>query len=307
MDTAAMVTPTTTPHSNLLLTLPLEIRNDIYRLLYHSTAYSARRLKRSAQLLRTCKQICAESLPILYGEKTFEVVIENTDGPHYTTCSFDSSLGCFFAYEPHRNPHRQQHRESILPHLRRFRIRIKYTYEHSLQLIRTEVREFVERVRDVGTAVTFLKLDCKLDCDNENTQINWRDECWDGYDNDGSEKECVAMLRTWFGRLCDVKEVVIEGLPARDAEILRERMQTSSTQDTEGSASTSQTMALADMYTALEKHANGIPFCEQDLKAALLAAEGDDVEEFRARKDAIHEGLKRHWEAIKNDEKLWQF
>jgi len=66
------------------------------------------------------------------------------------------------------------------------------------------------------------------------------------------------MLRTWFGRLRNVKEVVIEGLPAKDAEILRERIQTSSTQDAEGAASTSQTMALADMYMALEKHAKGI-------------------------------------------------
>ena len=102
----------------------------------------------------------------------------NTHGPNYGTCYFGSSLTALVAPgQSHRNPLQQKYREPLLLHLRRFSIEIKYTNEHGLQLIRTEVRDFVERLQHVGTVVTFLNLDCKLDCVNENTEINWRDEC----------------------------------------------------------------------------------------------------------------------------------
>lgn len=149
--------------------------------------------------------------------------------------------------------------------------------------------------------VEFLELDCKLDCRDADAS-NRRDPAWDSYTADGDEEECVEMLRTWFGRLRGVKYAVIKGLPAEDAEILKGRLQ-SPAEDGEGD----EEMALADMYVALEKHASGLPHCAGSLKKALWAAEEDDVEEFRARKAVIHDRLKRHWERIKNDEKLWQF
>jgi len=46
---------------------------------------------------------------------------------------------------------------------------------------------------------------------------------------------------------------------------------------------------------------------EQSLKAALLAVESDDVDGLKARNDATHQALKRHWEGIENDQELWGF
>jgi len=301
MDTTMATTNSRRPR---FLSLPPEIRKMIYRLAFFckSSSDPTSCLPESGQVIRTCKHIYSEALPILYGEYTSEIDISNTWGPRYTKCYYSDSLDAMFD-GPHYKPFRQRYREAVLLHLRSFRVEIKYTEMHSLQLIRNEVRDIIDRLLKMST-VRFLELVCELDCDNENFMINWRDACWDNYDRDGSKRECIGMIRTWFGRLRGVQKVVIKGLPDKDAETLRARLQAPA-QGAEGPRKL--LMALPGMYASLEKHVRGSPIYEEDLEAALLAAESDNVEEFKVRKDAIHEALKKHWEGIKNDQELWGF
>ncbi|KAK4450441.1 hypothetical protein QBC34DRAFT_460849 [Podospora aff. communis PSN243] len=301
-------------HQSAFLSIPGELRNKIYRILfiYSKPTSSGRRrgnIRHSGQLIRTCKQVYNESLSILYGERTFGVTISNIHGPHVGGLLIDKVLDDVMFNTRHCKEFRQKHRQAVLPHIRRLHIDIEYTYAHRLRTIRHDVRNIVHRLQqDDIRPLDFLELNCKLDYEDQ-CNANYRTEEWDSYitDIDGDETECCAMLRTWFGSLRNVKEVVINGLPDKDAEILRRRLQTR-TKDEEGSVlPEAPEMALAAMYAALEKHAEGIPACAEDLEKALSAAEGDQVEDFRTRKNAIQESLKKHWEAINSDKKLWKF
>ena len=64
----------------------------IYKLVFCSKDVIEYSLPLSAQLLRTCKQIYAEGLPILYGENTFQIKISNTHGPHYRSLACSKPL-----------------------------------------------------------------------------------------------------------------------------------------------------------------------------------------------------------------------
>jgi len=80
-------------------------------------------IRLSAQLLRTCKQICAEGLPILYGENTFEIKISNTHGPHYGCLDVPEALGGYL--DPCQA--RMRFKQAVVPHLRRLSILVRYT------------------------------------------------------------------------------------------------------------------------------------------------------------------------------------
>ena len=258
-------------------------------------------IRLSSQLLRTCKQIHAEGLPILYGENTVEIEISNTYGPYSRCLHCPKFLEGYLGLPSPRNSIRYW--RAVVPHLRRLSIRVRYTEHHKLTLIRDVVRQLVWRLQKAPLPrIEFLRLNCELYCKNEDTGINWRDPCWDNYRADGDRQECIGVLRTWLGRLRNVKEVAIEGLETEDAEILRERLQTTS----EGEDS-SQAPSLSDMYEELERCAGDIDFCKEDLGWALLATEDDDVEEFRECRDDVFESLKGRWKTINSKERLWQF
>lgn len=90
-------------------------------------------------------------------------------------------------------------------------------------------------------------------------------------DDDG-KREAIGVLRTWLCRLRNVKTVVVQGLPESDANTIKERWQ---------SSEPLENTPLTDMYKILEKHAEAIGLCEQNLRRALLACEADNMECFK--------------------------
>ncbi|KAK3384707.1 hypothetical protein B0T24DRAFT_674445 [Lasiosphaeria ovina] len=276
------------------LVLPPEIRNKIYRLLLcHPTTlgnqWSVSPVPLSAQLLRTCRQVRAEGLSILYGENTFNIMISNTYGPHYSYINYSRGLEGVFGKVSFGG--RRPHRAELLPCLRRFEIEVRYTEDHKLSFLRDSARKVVAELQKVSR-IEYLKLDCKLDCENEYGEINWYDRCWDNYVAEGIEPECSRMLRTWLGRLRNVKEVVIKGMPKEDSVILKERWQSDEPLE--------KTPPLIDVYKALEEDAQGYRFCDDNLLCALLAMERDDVEAFEACKGAIVESVRQGWEELRD-------
>ncbi|KAK0716632.1 hypothetical protein B0T21DRAFT_375235 [Apiosordaria backusii] len=266
----------TDPATPRFLSLPAEIRNMIYSLLFRadSTIKSNWRPHLSAQFLRTCRQVRDEGLPILYGENTFRFEICNTYGPFYNSYSAPISL-----------------RRSTQTRLSRFHIVVTYTDAHKVEPIRKTVRWFVNRILARTTRIDFLRLECNLDSKDDG-DFDRRHPSADNYSvDDGGRAEAVGALRTWFGQLRNVTKVEIEGLEEGDAAILRKRLQSS-----EALGKTLPT----DMYTALETQVQGTEFCEDDLQEALLAVENDNMERFEASSRIILEAWTQRLEGIKD-------
>jgi len=174
------------------LSLPAEVRNMIYRLVLCYPSPAGRqyegRLDWGAQLLRTCRQIHAEALPILYGENIFEIEIYNTWGPNFGNVQYPGVLD---------DRRCSGTASTAQQHLQRFSVTIRYTEYHKLDPMRNEVRRLVGRLQQLPiAAIDFLELKCHLCCDNENDEINWRDPYWYDYDVDGTADECVGVLRS---------------------------------------------------------------------------------------------------------------
>ncbi|KAK0644451.1 hypothetical protein B0T16DRAFT_448094 [Cercophora newfieldiana] len=254
------------------LSLPGEIRNQIYRLLFCCEAaihldldQMAKTTQLSAQLFRTCSDIYREGYFILYGENTFCFELSNT------FCPYPAVKLPYILYLPYRG-------------LRKFRIEIRYTEDHKLSTLREDVRLVVEHLREeYPGGIAFLGLVCDLDCENEADmeQMNWDDPLWRDCIANGDRGECINMLGTWFGRLRNVKELDVkkavidsdseEPEESADTKMLRERMQS----QTEGGADT-----LLDRFERLEQFALDYRFCDRDFRRALLAVERGDAEEF---------------------------
>ncbi|KAK3386830.1 hypothetical protein B0H63DRAFT_447732 [Podospora didyma] len=293
------------------LSLPGELRNKIYRLVLRrkaviGTSSVVERFKLSGQLLRTCRQIHDEGLSILYSENTFEIDIFNTEGLYGQTIYWLDALIRDLLYGDSTN------------HVRRLRIQVRYTEDHMLEPLRKTVRWLVRHLQELPSpGIEFLQLECKLDCENENEEIDWED--YDYEDFDGNKEECIGVLQTWLGRLRNVKEVIIEGdMPDEDANILQERLHTRTTRseqmgeqplaDGEGKEEketrATRALALTDLYEALERHVCGIRFCEYDVNRALLAVERDDADAFKAYRTAIIQRIRQRGEELMNDEVL---
>ncbi|KAM7191193.1 hypothetical protein V8F33_009064 [Rhypophila sp. PSN 637] len=153
------------------LSLPGEIRNKIYRLVLcdheviDNYTYSqipahsgcARgELHKSAQLLRTCRQIHTEAMPILYGENTFQIDTNNYKGGG-VYLKYAGALGPVF-YQPYwfsrdddnevdireQERKREQWRQDRARRcslLRRFHVVICYDGYHPFADIRESIRE----------------------------------------------------------------------------------------------------------------------------------------------------------------------
>ncbi|KAK4194703.1 hypothetical protein QBC40DRAFT_269890 [Triangularia verruculosa] len=259
------------------LSLPGEIRNRIYRLLFRldSTIDDDCRPRLSAQFLRTCRQVRDEGLPILYGENTFGFEMNNTAGPFYQT---------YLAPMPFER--RTETRAS------RYHIVVTYTEEHKIELIRNAVRRLVNEVLAKGIQIDFIHLECDLDAEGDDDNFDRRHPFADDYwVNDGGKHEVVGVLRTWLGQVRNVKEVKIEGLEKDDAALLRRRLQSDEIMGA---------TLLTDMYTALESQVKETAFCEGNLRKALLAIESDDMEGFKEASVAVAEALKERLEGVKN-------
>lgn len=292
------------------LSLPAEIRIEIYRLvLRQSTPVRPGRssssywpdfpLKLSAQLLRTCRQIHAEGLPILYGENTFSIIISNLFGPpspYLESRGLGALNGLIHKYlqswpeDPDPVTDAIISQTLSLPCPRRFNIEVSCTRVFELSPIRDGVRLIVKCLQKLTSPrLEHVRLVCRFDSEMENT-------------NQGNylKQECFGILRTWFSRLHNVKEVKIRGLPKKDAEILKKSMQRQQT--TEDLPPVPP--PLIDRYEALKRYAHDIGFCEYDLRQALLAAERDDEDEFKRRKAAIFQRVKSRWEEMNKDKLL---
>jgi len=243
----------------------------------------------SAQLLRTCRQIYAEGLSILYGENTFHIKIFNTWGPYMNYIDYSNIVER--AFKEASDSGAQPQKTEILPLLRRFEIEVRYTDQHKLSLLRESAREIVAELQEKVPRIDRLLLNCKLYCRNENTQMMWDDPCWYDYYAEGDHEECSRMLRTWFGRLRSIKEVVTKGMYKEDAEILKERLRREEALDKR---------SLADEYEVLEEQVKGYRFCDKALSRALLAAERDDEEEFEACKKTIVKSVRQRWEKLRD-------
>src|SRR4051794_40728954 len=121
-------------------------------------------IRLSAQLLRTCKEIHAGGLPILYGENTFEITISNmpgpysghfafsellegvlgiqSSGPYSGHLAFPEALEGVLGIQSSGSDH-QRDKQTVAAHLRRFSIRLRYTKEHRPADLRDKVRRLV--------------------------------------------------------------------------------------------------------------------------------------------------------------------
>lgn len=248
-----------------LLTLPAEVRNMIYNLLFihdgiFDTQHHNERPKLSAQFLRTCRQIYDEGFPILYGANTWVFEFENTAGPHHDVDGWPIPL--------------EKTVEKILPHLRRIMIRVRFTDDHKVAPMRDAVRHLAEALTR-APKLEYVELGCDLHCDAEKQFFDFGEAYADSYVvRDGGEKEMFRALRTWLGQLHDIKQVVVHGLKDDEAEEIKTRLQ--GLEDPERKS-------LTDMYTALEERAERVGFPAESLKRALLAVEDDDMERFKER------------------------
>ncbi|KAK0645394.1 hypothetical protein B0T16DRAFT_457432 [Cercophora newfieldiana] len=295
---ATTTTTTTTSQPPLrFLSFPLEIRIMIYRFALRAPAPLTpdSQCGLSPKLLQTCKQIHAEAVPILYGDNVFEIELTNTDGcdpshPNYHPAWSLTRRG-------YGTVNIGNARE-LARHMRRLNIKVRHTNAHSLEPLRAAVRSLVEELGDLEMPpIRFLRLECHFDCDKEGASQSLVSPL-----GDTDRQECVRMLRMWLGSVRNVREVVLEGMPQEDADILREKLHAPADADEDWP----EAWSLPARYEELEERACDIGFCEWDLQNALLAAERDDVEGFVERADAIKAKLLWHWEYFCTYEHLWR-
>lgn len=268
------------------LRLPAELRVMIYRLALCSNKPINPRstsANLSAQLLRTCRQVHAEGKVILYDENTFQIELSNTLGLCHSGRIVPTVLADFYAQ-----------RRRVTPPLLRLHIQVRYTEAHKLSILRENVMWLVDRLREQQLPIRSLQLDCDLHCHDETEAEDdggayaapyLSSHLFEASDID----QCRYMLRSWFGRLRGIREVTINGMTEADTEAMRERMQRETLTREEAKART-----LLDRFLVLSEYAKDIYFCEQDLRAALLAAEDDDVPSFEAAQARILRSVAKH-------------
>lgn len=305
------------PTAPKFCSLPAEIRNKIYRLLFvglnNLIELEESRSARSAQFLRTCRQVHSEGMSILYGENTFEVEISNTYGPHYGVFSYgaNSALnalfnrGAFGRQSPqipnlNREEWSLQFQKVLKSLIRRFSVKIRYTQDHDIGDLRDAVKAMAWWLQKGFPQIDFLELECELSCDNENDDINYRQAEWDDYNPVGSRIECVRMIVSRLGG-CHAKEVgEIEGLGEDDALDLREQWQEQWWKRQEenengaeslkavGERNKTQPASLLDRFEALNRATRkATELFKKNTRQALLGAEAGQTERFEVRREKI--------------------
>ncbi|KAK0733060.1 hypothetical protein B0T26DRAFT_669513 [Lasiosphaeria miniovina] len=270
-----------------------EIRNMIYRFIFFQdfAIIWGSQVRLHTQVLRTCRQIYDEALPILYSENTWRIEMCNAPGPHYDSFRYPGALKCDFSKDvpdwrltvswPTKTI-------SALPHLRRFSILVTYTDGHKVAPIREDTRWLAECLAKVSR-IDFLHLECKLDWSTCGV-YDWRDPDANNFPlcDDGT-RDVIRVLQTWLGRLRNVGEVVVEGLPEANANTIEERWK---------SSEPLEKTPLTKMYECLEPHVRDIGSCKALLHGALLAVEKDDMEDFKGLRTELVEHMKQRLEAI---------
>lgn len=86
-DQSSVPEPTTNESSLRFLDFPMKIRIIIYQFLLqkHELIDYFKKVRLHPSIVRTCRQVLSEAHPILYGQNTIKMSIDNTSGPEYTT------------------------------------------------------------------------------------------------------------------------------------------------------------------------------------------------------------------------------
>ncbi|KAK0624137.1 hypothetical protein B0T14DRAFT_495478 [Immersiella caudata] len=161
------------------LSLPSEIRNIIYRLLFRHPRVIFPEdegvndwYELTSQLLYTNRQIYTEGISILYGENTFHIGIENILGPFSSRFWGDEGLSG------------RRGGKAALLYLRRFHLEVLYTDEYRLDTIRDGIRNVVKRLQALPV-FDYLGLEC---------DPNARDyRRWQRKDGEGSSQQLAEM------------------------------------------------------------------------------------------------------------------
>lgn len=183
--------------------------------------------------------VYTEGRPILCGENTWDIFIQNTWGPGYPTLW--SPFYQDFDHKPNQRLQLSPAIPGVLPLLRKFFIDISYTDRDEVSSMREAVRRVASRLQMVANI--------------DLIRLNYCSFCVE----DGDEDELIMMLQTWLGRVRNVKKVVIEVMssdedselpearfPEPHAEIIKRRWM---------SSEPLEKTPLPSMYAILEKHA----------------------------------------------------
>ena len=109
-------------------------------------------------------------------------------------------------------------------------------------------------------------------------------------------RKYIGVLRTWLGRLTNVKKVEIEGMLEPDAGILRNRWQSNGQ-----GKDMKMLLSLTEKYEALEEYVekNGGSFCRDALGSAVFAVEADNEDDFERWKGTIVKMVEGQWKNLK--------
>jgi hypothetical protein len=234
--------------SSPFLTLPLEIRTIIYRLLLHHDEPIPRFFLGGGlnpAILRTCRQILSESRPILYGENIFQMKIWSKYGDERAS----------FVKCGHFAERAELEFGLRLKDMRQFEILVEVQCEDEVWGVKSAVRA-VSKVLSEFPKLDYLHI--SLDgCG-----------CFDA--------QSVSHVLESFTLLRNVRRVVLDGVPPVYAQYLERKMTGSSPLD-----------HLPKMYEALELYAGPFDCCEDSLQEACDAMEEDDVDRFKRVREEI--------------------
>ena len=269
---AGTVMPIESPKG--FLDIPMEIRVQIYRYLLRQNESidiyqllrlgdEPNRVRLQPCILRSCRKVSSEALPVLYGENTWNVVINNTLEDPFKDQS--NHRLCFF---------RDNH---LLQRLRRLDIRIMVSVMGSIHCFRWDVTD-VCRVLANLVQINYLRISCEMCCccQEPTDQPDWKP---------GDLR--LNILQTYFGELRNIRSVVIEGIPTECAEKMKQLMTGDQPSD-----------RLRIMYETLEEFAHDLPDFEPDLSKAREAMERGDVREFRRRRSHMATTTRRYMIAL---------
>ena len=179
-------------------------------------------------------------------------------------------------------------------YLRRLDIVVKYTKSNPLDMLQKETRRIRAELQNSTPDIDFvhLKFDFNYDrlmlnsmCRNDDDEVRYSGL------TEAEKSNATAVVKTWLG-LHNVKTVVIEGLSEEEAEAIKANWQSSGPLD--------KSADLAEMYSALEKHVDGLKFLRWDLRCALKSCERGNLEGFKNDVDATRKLVRQRQEAMKN-------
>jgi hypothetical protein len=164
------------------------------------------------------------------------------------------------------------HRQMVLRHQWRFYVEIHYMPLRTMRCMRNGVRRVVEGLRRLqNPGIEFLHLRGLLGTKADRDRITLRsDEVADGED----AIDCAKMLRTWLGRLRNVKEIVVE---TEDDEYYLHALTPLKEVCQGGEPERQDRVELYDAYDKLVRSVEDNGFCRLWLLGAARAVEDGDV------------------------------